>query len=61
MEAIAAQGRERGFVTSRDLVQGLPVEDLSPEQVEAFLMDMQGYLRQEYVEVLETRRERPKD
>jgi RNA polymerase primary sigma factor len=56
MEAIAAQGRERGFVSSGDLLQGLSVEDLSPEQVEAFLMDVQEYLRQEGIEVLETRR-----
>jgi hypothetical protein len=61
MEAIAAQGRERGFVASRDLVQGLSAEDLSPEQVEAFLMDVQEYLRQEGIEVLDTRREASED
>ena len=61
MEAIAAQGRERGFVTSRDLLQGLSLEDLSPEQVEAFLMDVQEYLRKEGIEVLETRREASED
>jgi RNA polymerase primary sigma factor len=55
MEAIAAQGRERGFVTSGDLLRGLSGEDLSPEQVEAFLMDVQEYLRHEGIEVLETR------
>ena len=53
MEAISAQGRERGFVTSQDLLQGLPGEDLSPEQVEGFLMDVQEYLRKEGIEVLE--------
>src|SRR2546427_11487672 len=52
-EAISAQGRERGFVNSQDLLQRLPVEDLSPEQVEGFLMDVQEYLRKEGVEVLE--------
>jgi RNA polymerase primary sigma factor len=61
MEAIAAQGRERGFVTSTDLLQGLSAEDLSPEQVEAFLMDVQEYLRQEGIEVLEIRREASED
>src|SRR6266508_4527268 len=61
MEAIAAQGRERGFVTSRDVVQGLSLEDLSPEQVEAFLVDVQEYLRQEGIEVFETRREASED
>jgi RNA polymerase primary sigma factor len=53
MEAIAAQGRERGFVTSGDLLQGLSVEDLSAEQVEAFLRDVQEYLRKEGIEVFE--------
>jgi len=53
MEAISAQGRERGFVTSQDIVQRLPVEDLSPEQVEGFLVDVQEYLRKEGIEVLE--------
>jgi RNA polymerase primary sigma factor len=57
MEAVAAQGRERGFVSSTELVQGLSAEDLSPEQVEAFLMDVQEYLRQEGIEVLEIQRE----
>src|SRR6266536_92710 len=61
MEAIAAQGRERGFVTSTDLIQGLSAEDLSPEQVEAFLMDVQEYLRQEGIEVLEIQREASED
>ena len=27
-EALAARGRERGFVSSEDLLEGLPVEDL---------------------------------
>jgi RNA polymerase primary sigma factor len=61
MEAIAAHGRERGFVTSTELVQGLSAEDLSPEQVEAFLMDVQEYLRQEGIEVLEIQREASED
>jgi hypothetical protein len=61
MEAIAAQGRDRGFVTSTDLLRGLSVEDLGPEQVEAFLTDVQEYLRHEGIEVLETRREASED
>jgi len=61
MEAIAAQGRERGFVSSRDLLRRLSAEDLGPEQVEAFLMDVQEYLRQEGIEVLDTRREASED
>jgi hypothetical protein len=61
MEAIAAQGRERGFVTSGDVLQGLSAEDLSPEQVEAFLKDVQAYLRREGIDVLEIRREPSED
>jgi RNA polymerase primary sigma factor len=61
MEAIAAQGRERGFVSSTDLLRGLSAGDLGPEQVEAFLMDMQEYLRQQGIEVLETQREASED
>ncbi len=61
MEAIAAQGRERGFVTSTDLLQGLSAEDLGPEQVEVFLADVQEYLRQEGIEVLEIQREASED
>jgi len=44
---MAARGRERGFVTSQDLLQGLAVEDPSTEQVEGFLTNVQGYLRKE--------------
>ena len=53
MEAISALGQERGFVTSQELLQGLPMEDLSREQVEGFLMDVQEYLGKEGIEVLE--------
>ncbi len=53
MEAISAQARERGFLTSQDLLEGLSVEDLSAEQVEGFLRDVQEYLRKEGIQVLE--------
>ena len=46
-ELIVARGRERGFVTSEDLWEGLPVEDLAPEQVEEFLTQIEEHLRQE--------------
>jgi hypothetical protein len=36
-EAIAARGRERGFVTSDDVLEAVPVDDFTPEQVEEFL------------------------
>src|SRR2546430_1678018 len=52
-EAIAARGRERGFVTSEDLLEGLPVEDLTPEQVEEFLTSIEEHLRQEGIELVE--------
>jgi RNA polymerase primary sigma factor len=52
-ELIVARGRERGFVTSEDLLEGLPVEDLSPEQVEEFLTQIEDHLRQEGIEIIE--------
>src|SRR6266508_5183865 len=52
-EAVAARGRERGFVTSEELLEGLSVEDLTPEQVEDFLTQVEEYLRQEGIEVVE--------
>ena len=52
-ELIVARGRERGFVTSEDLLEGLPVEDLTPEQVEEFLTQIEEHLRQEGIEVIE--------
>ena len=53
-ETIVARGRERGgFVTSDDLLEGLPVEDLTPEQLEEFLTQVEDHLRQEGIEVIE--------
>src|ERR671930_1881384 len=52
-ELIAARGRERGFVTSEDLLESLPVEDLSAEQVEDFLSQVEEHLRSEGIEVIE--------
>jgi RNA polymerase primary sigma factor len=53
-EALTARGRERGgFVTSEDLLEGLPVEDLTPEQLEEFITQIEEHLRQEGIEVIE--------
>jgi len=52
-EAITARGREKGFVTSEDVLEGLPVEDLTPEQVEEFLTQVEDHLRSEGIEVIE--------
>jgi RNA polymerase primary sigma factor len=52
-ELVVARGRERGFVTSEDLLEGLPVEDLTPEQVEEFLTQIEDHLRQEGIEIIE--------
>src|SRR5438094_8820794 len=56
-EAVAAGGRERGFVTSEELLEGLSIEDLTPEQVEDFLAQIEEFLRQEGIEVVEVRAE----
>jgi RNA polymerase primary sigma factor len=52
-EAITTRGRERGFVTSEEILEGFPVEDLSPEQLDAFLMQVEEHLRQEGIEIVE--------
>jgi len=52
-EAVAQRGRERGFVTSEDLLEGLPVDDLKPEQVEEFLTAIEEHLREQGIEVIE--------
>jgi RNA polymerase primary sigma factor len=52
-ELIVTRARERGFVTSEDLVDGLPVDDISPEQVEDFLTQIEEHLREQGIEVIE--------
>ncbi len=56
-EAIAARGRERGFVTSEDVVDGLPEMQLGPEQIEEFLAHVEQVLRDEGIEVIDVSRE----
>jgi RNA polymerase primary sigma factor len=57
-ELIAARGRERGgFITAEDLLEGLPMEDLSPEQIDEFLSQIYDHLRQEGIEVIEAQAE----
>jgi RNA polymerase primary sigma factor len=52
-EIIAARGRERGFVTSDDLIDCLPEVDLTAEQIEEFLLRLERYLKDEGIEVIE--------
>jgi RNA polymerase primary sigma factor len=52
-EQITARGRERGFVTSEDLLDSVPVDDFTPEQVEEFLTQVEEHLRGEGIEVIE--------
>jgi RNA polymerase primary sigma factor len=56
-EAIAALGRERGFITSEELLNGVPELDLSPQQIEEFLADVEDHLGGEGIEILEVPRE----
>ena len=52
-ETITAKGRERGFVTSEDLLESVPVEDFTPEQVEDFLTQIEEHLRGEGIDIIE--------
>ncbi len=51
-EAIVARGRERGFVTSEDLLDSLPEMHRSPEQIEEYLAHVERALRDEGIEVI---------
>jgi RNA polymerase primary sigma factor len=52
-EAIAARGRERGFVTSEDMLDKLPEMQLAPEQIEEFLAHVEQTLRDEGIEIID--------
>src|SRR3954453_23490495 len=52
-EQLVVRGRERGFVTSEDLLEAVPVDDFTQEQVEEFLTQVQEHLTAEGVEVIE--------
>ncbi len=52
-ETIAARGRERGFVTSEDVLDGIPEMQLAPEQIEEFLAHVEQVLRDQGIEVIE--------
>jgi RNA polymerase primary sigma factor len=60
-EAIVARGRERGFVTTDDLLEGVPDEDLSPEQIEEFLTRLEEYLLEEGIDIIEVPGDDPVD
>jgi RNA polymerase primary sigma factor len=51
-ESITALGRERGFVTSGDVLDCAPDLDLPPQQIEEFLTEVDDHLRDEGIEVL---------
>ncbi len=52
-EALAARARERGFVTSEDVLDRLPEMQLAPEQIEEFLAHVEQVLRDEGIEVVD--------
>jgi RNA polymerase primary sigma factor len=52
-DAIVARGRERGFVTTDDLLGSVPDEDLSLEQIEEFLTRVEEYLRDQGIDIIE--------
>ena len=52
-EQLVARGRERGFVTSEDLLESLPVDDFTPEQIEDVLTQIQEHLTAVGIETIE--------
>jgi len=56
-EALAARGRERGFVTSEDVLDGLTEMQVAPERIEELLAYVQRILADEGIEVIDVRGE----
>jgi RNA polymerase primary sigma factor len=52
-EQLVARGRERGFVTSEDLLESLPVDDFTPEQIEDVLTQIGEHLTAVGIETIE--------
>ncbi len=52
-EQLVARGRERGFVTSEDLLEALPVDEFTPEQIEEVLTQIQEHLTAFSIETIE--------
>lgn len=52
-EALAARARERGFVTTEDVLDRLPEMQLAPEQIEEFLAHVEQVLQEEGIEVID--------
>jgi len=52
-ESITALGRERGFVTSDDVLDCIPDHDLPAQQIEEFLTEVDDHLREEGIEILQ--------
>jgi RNA polymerase primary sigma factor len=52
-EQLVIKGRERGFVTSEDLLESLPVDDFTPEQIEEVLTQIGEHLTAEGIETIE--------
>jgi RNA polymerase primary sigma factor len=52
-EQLVSKGRERGFVTSEDLLESLPVDDFTPEQIEEVLTQIGEHLTAEGIETIE--------
>jgi hypothetical protein len=50
---IIAKGRERGFVTSEDLLEAVPIDDFTPEHAEEFVRQVQDHLSAEGIELIE--------
>jgi RNA polymerase primary sigma factor len=52
-EVLASRGHDRGFVTSDDLLEGLPEMELTPDQIEEFLARLGDFLREEGIAVID--------
>ena len=51
--AVAARGRDRGFVTSEEVLEAAPTDELTPDELEAFLAEVEDHLRSEGIELVD--------
>jgi RNA polymerase primary sigma factor len=52
-ESLVLMGRDRGFVTSGDVLEALQVDALPPEQFEEYLQQITDHLNTEAIEIIE--------
>jgi RNA polymerase primary sigma factor len=51
--AVTARGRDRGFVTSEEVLEAAPTDELTPDELESFLAEVEAHLRTEGIDLVD--------